>query len=217
MAASRRRKRAAPTTSKRSTGAGFRIGPGMFARLSYRVFDAEQELVDESDPASPMPVVVGYGQLLPALERALDGLAAGERCTAVLAPRDAYGSRDPHAIIEVDRADFPPDVAAGDRFEAERDDGAVVVLQVIDVAEDLVVLDTNHPLAGQRVQYEVDVLEVRPATAEELDRAVERLEEAPDRPPDGLIPPERLLPGGGRRYESSRRPVGDDDEPDKIA
>lgn len=189
----------------------------MFVRLGYRVFDAEQELVDESDPAIPLTVVAGYGQLLPALERALDGLAAGDRTSVALAPRDAYGARDPHAIIEVDREDFPPDVAPGDRFEAERADGAIVVLQVIDVLDDAVVLDTNHPLAGQRVRYELEVLEVRPAAAEELQRAVRLLEEAPDRPPDGLIPPSRLLPGGGRRYESSRRPVAEDEEPDKIA
>lgn len=193
------------------------MGPGMHVRLAYRVFDAEQELVDESDPAAPLAVIAGYGQLLPALERALDGRAAGDTCSVTLEPREAYGRRDPGALIEVDREDFPPDVAPGDRFEAEHADGGIVVLQVIDVLDDAVVIDTNHPLAGQRVRYELDVLGVRPATAEELDGAARRLAEAPDRPAEGLIPPERLLPGGGRRYESNPRVVAKDDEPDKIA
>jgi FKBP-type peptidyl-prolyl cis-trans isomerase SlyD len=104
-------------------------------------------------------------------------------------------------VVEVDRSDFPPDVAPGDRFDAEGDDGRPVLLQVLDVTEDAVVLDGNHPLAGQRVRFEIAAHEVRPASAEELLAAEELLEGAPDggnSPLEALVPVERLLRGPSR-------------------
>lgn len=185
----------------------------MLVRLSYRVFDAEGEQVGEGEPAAPLGAIFGYGELLPALERALDGKTTGERATLELAPREAYGERDPKALIEVDREEFPADVAPGDRFEAERDEGGIVVLKVLDVTEDAVVVDLNHPLAGQKVRYELEVVEVRPATPGELEQAVFRLE-APEAPgPEGLIPLGRLLTGGRRRYEDDSKRSADDEEP----
>jgi FKBP-type peptidyl-prolyl cis-trans isomerase SlyD len=101
------------------------------------------------------------------------------------------------------RDDFPPDVAPGDRFDAEQDDGTPLVLQVLEVTETGVVLDLNHPLAGQRVRFEVEVLEARPASNEELALAeavlLEDPEEAPGRPTSALIHPARLLRRGSRR------------------
>ncbi len=180
----------------------FQVGPDTLVRIGYRVFDAEGELVDESS----LDAVFGYGELLPAVEQAIQGLHEGDERSLELEPQQAYGDRDPRAIIEVDRDDFPPDVAQGDRFEAESASGGVVLLHVLEVLEDAVVLDTNHPLAGQKVRIDLQIVGVRPATATELERAVQRLErhqsgdESPAEP--GLVPPGRLLQGPSRRYES---------------
>ncbi len=147
----------------------------------------------------------GYGELLPAAEQAIQGLRVGERRSLELGPEQAYGRRDQQAIIEVDREDFPPDVAPGDRFEAESAGGGVVMLHVLEVLDDAVVLDTNHPLAGQKVRIELEITSVRPATAEEIEEAVRRLErrQSGDQAPDPeLVPPGRLLQGPSRRYES---------------
>jgi FKBP-type peptidyl-prolyl cis-trans isomerase 2 len=152
-----------------------------------------------SDTA-PLECVFGYGALLPALEEKLAGLREGERRSVWLKPDEAFGPRDPEDVLEVDRADFPEDVAPGDAFEAEGEDGRRVLLQVLDVSEELVVLDGNHPLAGQRVCFEVEVLELRPASESELSAAEARLAAA-EEPQEPLIPAESLLRGVSRRYE----------------
>lgn len=180
---------------------GYQLGPGVWARLRYRVFDAEGEALEPD--AVEMGCVFGYGALLPALETALQGKAEGARCSVELASKDAFGKRDPTLCLEVLREEFPPDVAPGDRFDAERDDGTPLVLQVLEVSETGVVLDLNHPLAGQRVRFDVEVLEARPASEEELALAEARLEEEPENGPGEemapLIEPARLLRRGSRR------------------
>src|SRR5690606_5102767 len=105
----------------------------------YAVFDADGDAV--ATGPSRLEFVFGLGQLLPAIERALDGLGVGAQRSLTLKARDAYGRRDPKAVLEVDRSEFPPDVAPGDRFEVENEEGAVLVLQVLDVGPETVHLD----------------------------------------------------------------------------
>jgi FKBP-type peptidyl-prolyl cis-trans isomerase SlyD len=178
---------------------GYQLGPGVWTRIRYTVFDGEGEVV-EGMPAE-VSLVFGFGVLLPALEHALAGARAGSRLSVELSPAEAYGDRDPRAQLEVDPGEFPPDVAAGDRFEVERDDGTPSVLQVLEVTPDAVVVDLNHPLAGQRVRYELEVIEARAATEEELILAEDALEEDPEpapHPSGGLIPAAGLLRRGIR-------------------
>jgi FKBP-type peptidyl-prolyl cis-trans isomerase SlyD len=178
----------------------FQVGPGVSVRLAYRVFDADGEAIDD---ASELLFVFGYGALLPAIEEQLDGAREGERLSFNLPPERAFGRRNPKAVIEVDREDFPEDVAAGDRFEADADDGRPVLLQVLDVTPEAVVLDGNHPLAGQRLRFDIEVLELRPASAEELAEAERRLGIGEPHPADSatspLIPLGRLLRGPSQR------------------
>ncbi|HEY3494830.1 MAG TPA: peptidylprolyl isomerase [Polyangiaceae bacterium] len=178
---------------------GFQLGPGVWTRLRYTVRDAEGEVV-EGTPAE-LSLVFGYGVLLPALEAALEGASVGSSRSVELRARDAYGPRRPEAEVEFARDEFPADVAAGDRLELEREDGTLAVVRVLDVSDEHVRLDMNHPLAGQSVRFEVEVLEARAASAEELGLAEALLADAPDEgseAPDGLISPERLLRPGVR-------------------
>ena len=179
-----------------SSAPSFQLSPGMWARLGYEVFDAEGELVETGE--SELCCLIGYGVLFPALEEKLEGLAEGASRSVLLRPELAFGLRNPDAQVEVDRSDFPEDVAAGDRYEAEDEEGRPVLLQVLDVSEDAVLVDSNHPLAGQTLRFEVVAREVRPATDLELSQAEERLlsEEAE---PEPLITPESLLRGPSRR------------------
>jgi len=176
-------------------------------RLAYEVFDGDGERADGSDPAEPLEIVYGFGELLAGVERALEGMSAGQSKSVVLRPRDAYGPRRRDAMLEVDRSEFPPGVEPGDRFEAENDEGGVLVLKVLDVDDERVVLDTNHPLAGQNVRFELRVLDVRPATSEESAQAEARLRAEPDPGASRvgvLLPPERLIRDPRRRYEHVR-------------
>ena len=93
---------------------------------------------------------------------------------------------------------FTPDVAAGDCYEAEDEAGRPVLLQVLDVSDEAVLVDSNHPLAGQTLRFEVEALEVRPATDQELEAAEQRLV-ADQSQPEPLITPESLLRGPSRR------------------
>ncbi len=203
-------------TRKRRPGraSGYQVGPDMLVGFSYRLFDAEGELVVESAPGEPIGDLFGRGEMSPALEGALARLVAGASKAVTLTPDDAYGVRDDGAILEVDRSEFPPDVALGDELCAEDASGRPVPLKVLDVKDDVLVLDTNHPLAGQTVRLEVSIAAVRPATAEELAAADAQLEQATgaaDPLVSGLIPLERLRRGRSRRYENGRpRPGGDD-------
>jgi FKBP-type peptidyl-prolyl cis-trans isomerase SlyD len=178
---------------------GFQLGPGVWTRLRYRVFDAEGELLEGA--GGELGFVFGYGTLLPPLEAALEGLTVGAERTVELSARDAFGERRPELELEVARDEFPPDAAPGDRFELEREDGSEVVARLLAVGEDTAVVDLNHPLAGQRVRFEIGVLEARAATPEELQIAESALlmgEEAGPDPTEGLIPAAGLLRGGVR-------------------
>lgn len=185
---------------------GFQLGPGVWTRLRYTLFDAEGEQV-EGTPTE-LGAVFGFGMLLPAVEQKLEGLTAGETKRFELGPDDAYGPRSPNAEVEFDRAEFPPDIAEGDRYEVERDDGTPLVLRVLAVGEDWVLADLNHPLAGQRVRFEVEVLEARAATGDELALAEAALSEegdgdadpgsGPRGGPGGLVPVASLLRRGVR-------------------
>lgn len=184
------------------TDARFQVGPETLVSLRYVVYDAEGETMDA--PEEPIELVFGVGQLLPALEQAIEGMSAGDKKTVQLGPEQAYGKRDPTALIEVDRADFPADVEPGDRYEAETEEGEVVLLRVLEVLEDAVVVDTNHPLADQTVRFDLEVVAVRPATEAEIEAAVHRIA-APDVSTEAdptLITPGRLLRGGRQRYEN---------------
>jgi FKBP-type peptidyl-prolyl cis-trans isomerase 2 len=182
----------------------YQVGPGIVVTLSYDVFNDDDELVGSENERE---LVFGTGELLPAIERAIDGLSPGAKRTIRVKASDAYGARDPKAIVEFDRAEFPEDVAPGDVFEAEGPTGEIVVLCVLDADAERVVIDQNHPLAGQALRVEARVLATRPATEPELERAAARLAAESQAAPDdngkaaapALISPDRLLRGPTRR------------------
>lgn len=181
-------------------GSGFQIGPEMWVSLRVVVSDAEGASVQ--DEPTETSFVFGYGALLPALEAALEGLPVGAKRSVTLKPEQAFGDRDPEAVLEVLRDEFPDDVAPGDVFDADEDEGdgsgGPVLLRVLEVTPETVVLDRNHPLAGQRVRFDVDVLAVRPADAAEISAAEAALS-ADEDPGPPLIAPTSLLRGGSRR------------------
>jgi FKBP-type peptidyl-prolyl cis-trans isomerase SlyD len=198
--------------SPKADQAKFQIGPEMWVRLRVVIHDAEGAPVQ--DEASEIAFVFGYGAVLLALEAALEGAPQGARKSVTLKPEDAFGRRDPAAVLEVLRDEFPADVAAGDVFDADEqqdDPGASgqlaqpVVLRVLEVTPDAVILDRNHPLAGQKVRFDVEVVEVRPADEAEISAAEAALGD-PAAAEAPLIPAARLLRGGTRRYE--RDPSG---------
>ena len=183
---------------------GFQVGPEMWVKLSVVIRDAEGEVVQAE--ATETSFVFGYGSLLPVLEAGIEGMPQGGKRTLYIKPEEAFGLRDPNAVLEVLRDEFPEDVQPGDVFDAEEDDdgpeapGGMVLLRVLEVTADSVLLDRNHPLAGQKVRFDVEILEVRPAEEAEILAAEEAILGAEGQT-ETLIPAASLLRGLSRRYE----------------
>jgi FKBP-type peptidyl-prolyl cis-trans isomerase SlyD len=159
------------------------IQPNRHVTIDYELRDDEGDVIDQSgdgEQGGPIRYVHGYGMLVPGLEAALVGLAAGEERDIVVPAEAGYGERDEELVMEIDRADFPKpeSVAVGDEFVAESPDGDQIAMNVLEVRKDSVVVDANHPLAGMTLRYHVKVREVREATEEEIQRAAAELDVA---------------------------------------
>jgi FKBP-type peptidyl-prolyl cis-trans isomerase SlyD len=146
------------------------IGEKKVVKLDYTLKNAAGEVLDTSDGQEPLSYIHGAHQIVPGLERELVGLSAGDSRDVVVPPEDAYGQPDPQGIFGVPRAAFPPGATleVGESFLGEDDEGGAVPVRVIEVREDMIIVDANHPLAGQTLYFHVDVREVRDATLEEL-------------------------------------------------
>ncbi len=181
-----------------SRDAVFQVGPEMWVRLRVTIRDAEGEAVQEEPTETSF--VFGFGATLPALEFGIEGMPQGSKKSIFVKPEDAFGERDPAAVLEVLRDEFPEDVAEGDVFDADEDEGpssTPVLLRVLEVTPETVILDRNHPLAGQKVRFDVEVLEVRPADEVEISAAETALLTQGE-PQERLIPAASLLRGGSR-------------------
>lgn len=139
-----------------------RISAGREVRLAYRLLDEDGRLLEERTPDAPAVYVHGRSELLPALERELEGRTAGYRATVALEPKDAYGDYDPELLVEVPRDRFPAgvDLSPGAKFSTQGPDGRPIAVRVLDSDEATVSLDGNHPLAGLKLTFELAVLEV---------------------------------------------------------
>ena len=114
----------------------------------------------------------GFGDIFPAVEAALEGKAVKDAIAVRLEPEDAYGDYDETLLRVEARDNFPDPLEVGMRFsgdeEGETGDESDLVFAVTDLAEDKVILDGNHPLAGMALQFSATVVAVRPANADEL-------------------------------------------------
>ena len=158
------------------------IEPNRFVTLEYVLKDDEGDILDasEGEDGEPIEYVHGYGMLVPGLEAALAGMKTGESKEIVVSAEEGFGERDDELVLEIDRTEFPDPkvVKEGDEFVAESPDGDEVVMRVVEVKDDAVMVDANHPLAGVTLHYSVKVREVREATAEEIEDAASDLDDA---------------------------------------
>ncbi len=150
------------------------IEEGCVVVLKYEVYDAEGELVESSEDEE-VEFVHGSGEVLPGLERALAGHAAGDELKVDLAPEDAFGDYKPEGIITVPRAELPADaeltagefitIVVSDDDDSAEDDEEIgeIDVRIVEAGDEEVVLDANHPLAGQNVTFQVKVVSVRPS------------------------------------------------------
>lgn len=142
---------------------------GAVVSLNYTLKDDEGTVIDSTADCGPFVYLHGYANIIPGLESALEGVVTGHKSTVVVEAPDAYGEVDEGAIFEVPRDQFPEamDLAPGTQFVGETPSGEVL-LKVVEANDTDVRVDANHPLAGVRLHFDVEVLDVRPASDEEL-------------------------------------------------
>ncbi len=139
--------------------------------IDYRLHLGDGKIIEESEQDDPLVYLHGYEEIVPGLEKALEGKKAGESLKVQVSAEEGYGEYDPDGVEEVPREDFPADLEleAGGIISATDDEGDEVDFLVKEVRPNTVVVDFNHPLAGKTLHFEVKVREVRAATEEELE------------------------------------------------
>lgn len=145
------------------------IAQDKVVELDY-VLTVDGEQIDHSEPGEPLVYLHGHGLIIPGLERALEGRAAGEEFSVTVQPEDGYGERNEESVEELDSADFDEEVEVGATYFMQAADGTMFPFTVLAVADGKVKADFNAPLAGKVLNFTGKVLSVRDATEQELDQ-----------------------------------------------
>lgn len=137
--------------------------------IDYTVSGPDERVLDRSAEGQPLAYVHGVGATIPGLEEALEGCDEGEDVAVTVEPAKAYGERHEELVQAVPREMFQSDtqVEPGMQFQAQTEDGARVVT-VVDVQQQEVTVDANHPLAGMTLHFDVHIAGVRDATEDEI-------------------------------------------------
>lgn len=145
------------------------VAPNSVVLIHYTLKDDAGALIDRSEKGQPLAYLHGRGNLIPGLERELEGKKSGDKLQVTIAPKDGYGEYDDALIQKVPRSAVQgvSDIKAGMQLHARSDEG-LRMLTVTEVDDESVTLDGNHPLAGKTLHFDVEIADVRAATEEEL-------------------------------------------------
>ena len=138
--------------------------------IQYTLKDDDGAVIDSSAGAEPLAYIQGHGNLVSGLEKALEGKQEGDSLAVAVAPVDGYGKYDAALIQRVPKRSMQGsgEIKKGMQFQARTDDG-MRLFTVTALVGDMVTLDGNHPLADKTLHFDVQVVSVRDATAEELE------------------------------------------------
>jgi FKBP-type peptidyl-prolyl cis-trans isomerase SlyD len=137
------------------------ISEGKEVSIEYTLKLEDQTVVDTNVGDKPLTYIQGSHQIIPGLEKALEGMKVGENKKVTVKPEEGYGSVDPKAFMEADKKLIPADSLKVDALlEGQDNDGRTFTARVSEIKEQTVVLDLNHPLAGKTLYFDVKVLNV---------------------------------------------------------
>ncbi len=145
------------------------VTSGAVVSIAYTLTDDAGIVIDSNVGHPALVYLHGHDNIIPGLERGLEGAASGDRREVDVAPGDAYGDLDQEMIFELAKDEFPDEMPLeeGMQFCAETPSGEMAVT-VAEVKDDTVIVDANHPLAGMTLHFDVEILDVRQGTTEEL-------------------------------------------------
>ena len=152
-------------------GAVMQITANKVAGIHYTLTNKKGEKIESSVGAEPLVYLHGNGNLITGLETQLEGKKVGDKFTVQVKAADAYGDYDEELIETVAKADFEDqnELAVGKEFQYSDDEGEIYHVRIVKIDNETVTVDGNHPLAGQDLTFEVEVVSIRDASDEELD------------------------------------------------
>lgn len=137
--------------------------------IDYELTDDDGQVIDSSKDAEPLKYLHGFGNIIPGLEKALDGKASGDQLNVSIEPEDGYGQRHDELQQVVSRENFGgADIEMGMRFRVPSESGQDLIMTIVAINGDEVTIDGNHELAGVRLHFDVTIRDVREATEEEI-------------------------------------------------
>ena len=138
------------------------VTEGKNVSLEYTLTLDDKSVVESNVGKQPLTYTHGTHQIIPGLEKALEGLTVGDTKEVTVAPADGYGEQDPNALQEVQKKLIPPDaLVVGVRLQGKAPDGHMIYPRVAEIKDDTVVLDFNHPLAGKTLHFDVKILDIQ--------------------------------------------------------
>ncbi len=149
---------------------GLKIGEKMVVKIAYKGTLSDGKEFDSSDEGNPLEFMVGAGQMIPKFEENLMGLRKGGKKTFSIAAADAYGERNDAMLMEIPLTAFPADLklAVGMQLGTTSNTGEQMIVTVSELKKDAAVIDYNHPLAGKDLTFDIEVVDVRKPTKDEL-------------------------------------------------
>lgn len=149
-----------------------KITENAFVEFHYALVNQADEVVDGTRGGEPLPYIHGKGNIIPGLEQALDGREEGEKFNVSISPEQGYGERDEALVSIVDAESFAGfenvDVGMLCQIEDENGEPKLITITAVNTEEEEVTIDANHPFAGQTLNFEVEIMNVRAATEAEL-------------------------------------------------
>ena len=145
------------------------ITAGTVVQMHYTLTSPEGEVIDSSEGREPLAYLHGAHNIVPGLERQLEGKAVGDHIDAIVTPEEGYGERNPDATHVLPKSAFPDDFpfAVGTPLQLQAETGQVLNCFIVAIKDDQVMVDANHMLAGVTLHFSVDIVGIRQATEEE--------------------------------------------------
>jgi FKBP-type peptidyl-prolyl cis-trans isomerase SlyD len=140
-------------------------------KIQYKLTDDTGEVLDSSEGRDDLAYLHGHSNIIPGLEEALEGKSPGDEVTAKIEPEKGYGSRNDELLFKVSKEQMPSDtdLEVGMQFQAQTKEGQQQIVTLAEIGDEEVTLDANHPLAGENLNFEVTVTDVRDASESELE------------------------------------------------
>jgi FKBP-type peptidyl-prolyl cis-trans isomerase SlyD len=140
------------------------VTTGKQVSIEYTLKLEDKSVVDSNVGAEPLTFIQGSHNIIPGLENSLDGMKIGDNKQVTVKPDDAYGSVNKDAVSEIKKDQIPQDaLKVGAVLQGQNPEGQVIIARVVEIKEDTVLLDYNHPLAGKTLHFDIKILDVQDA------------------------------------------------------